>query len=90
MDSFQKTNAILANVANMTSSHLSLNENTTIKTGSMEMSFKRSKATDFSEDFPVSEGKIKMPPLCESMGLQGDDCTNLKLTAQVIKLKIRL
>lgn len=88
LDSFKKTNAILSNVANMTSSHLSINENTTIKTDSMELSFKRSKATDFEDNIPVSEGKIQMPPLCASMGLQGDGCENLKLTSQVIKKEI--
>lgn len=82
LDSFRKSVEILKNVANMTASKLSLNEDSQIKTKSMEMGFKRSKATDFG-DIKMSEGAITLPPLCESMGLTGDACSNLKVTSQV-------
>lgn len=67
----------------MTSALLSLNDNTTIKTDAMELNFMRSKASDFNDNLPVSDGKIQMPSICDSMGVKGDDCTNLKLTSQV-------
>ena len=83
MDSFKKSVEILSNVANMTASKLSLNDENNVKTKSMEMNFKRSKASDFDKDIKMSEGAISVPPLCESMGLTGDSCTNLKVTSQV-------
>ena len=61
----------------MTSSHLSLNQNSSLKTGSMELNFLRSKASSFGDSLAVSEGNIKMPNLCHSVGAQGDDCDNL-------------
>ena len=54
-----------------------------MKSKSMEMTFKRTKASDFGSDVKMSEGGISVPPLCESMGLVGDACTNLKVTSQV-------
>lgn len=76
----------MKNVANMTASKLSLNEDSQIKTKSMEMGFKRSKASDFGNDIKMTEGAIALPPLCESMGLTGDACSNLKVTSQVFIL----
>ncbi len=83
MDSFQKTSSLLANIANMSSMHLSLNENSVIKTGSMELSSQRNRASSFGNNLPITDGKITMPNLCEAVGAKGDDCTNLKLTSQV-------
>jgi len=72
----------------MTSSHLSLNQNSSLKTGSMELNFLRSKASSFGDSLAVSEGNIKMPNLCHSVGAQGDDCENLKMTSQVFSLPV--
>ena len=60
-----------------------MNEDSQTITKSMELSFKRSRASDFGSDVKMSEGGISVPPLCESMGLVGDACTNLKVTSQV-------
>ena len=67
----------------MTSSKLSLNQETAMKSKSMEQTFKRSKASDFGETVQMTEGAISVPPLCQSMGLTGDACANLKVTSQV-------
>jgi hypothetical protein len=83
LDSFRKSVDVLKNVANMTSSKLSLNQNIAMKTKSMEQNFQRSKAADFGNSVPVTEGNIAVPPLCESMGVTGDACSNLKVTSQV-------
>ena len=83
LNAFQKSVDILKDVANMTSSKLSLNQGSQTKTKSMELNFQRSKASDIGH-INMSEGGIQVPPLCEIMGLTGDDCSNLKMTSQVI------
>ena len=72
----------------MTSMLLSMNTNSVIKTGSMELSSQRSRASSFGDDLPITAGKITMPNLCEAVGAKGDDCTNLKLTSQVNNQKL--
>ena len=51
----------------------------------MELSSKRSKASDFGDSLAISDGKVSMPNMCEAVGAKGDDCTNLKMTSQVLK-----
>jgi hypothetical protein len=83
LDSFQKTSSVLTSLANMTSTHLSVNQNSSLKTASMELNSFRSRASDFGDSLPVSEGKISVPNLCSATGATGDSCDNLKLTSQV-------
>ncbi len=82
-EAFKKSVEILKNIANMTQSKLSMNQEQAMKTKSMEQTFKRSKASDFGSGIAMSEGAIAVPPLCEAIGLTGDACTNLKVTSQV-------
>ena len=89
LDLFQKTNKILSQVANMTASKLSLNQDSQIKTKSMELNFKKSKATDFDSNVKMSDGAIQLPPLCETIGLGSSSCEDVKLTSQVA-LKVYL
>lgn len=83
MDAFQKSNVILQQVGSMTAYKLSLGQDSTIKTSSMELNFQRSKASNFSNNVAISQGQIQMPNLCEATGAQDSDCRNLVLTTQV-------
>ena len=83
MSSFFQTSSVLNNVANMTASKLSLNENSYIQTGSMELAFKKSNAENFDSNIQLSEAAIKLPNLCQASGRSGGDCSGLQLTSQV-------
>ena len=75
-------NSDLSLSGSVMSSKLSLNQESLIKTESIELNFKKSKATDFNKsNLIMSEGNIKMPPLCEP--LYAAECDNLVLTSQV-------
>lgn len=67
----------------MTSYKLSLGQVSAIKTSSMELNFKRSRAQDFSSSVEVSEGRILMPNLCDALGMADQTCDTLVLTTQV-------
>lgn len=82
---FQKCNQILSQVGSMTAYKLSLNQNSSMKTSSMELNFLKNKASDFNSEVSTSSGKITMPNLCAATGTTGNDCNNLVLTTQVIQ-----
>ena len=67
----------------MTAYKLSLNQNSSMKTSSMELNFLKNKASDFDSEVSTSSGKIKMPNLCEATGITGSDYDNLVVTTQV-------
>ncbi len=70
----------------MTSYKLSLGQENCIRTSSIELNFKRSKALDFNSNVAVSEGQIQMPNLCNALGelINSAACDNLVLTTQVL------
>ena len=85
LDSFQKSCIILNQIGNMTAYKLSLGQQNSIKTSSIELNLKRNKALDFSSNVAVSEGQIQMPNLCNVFGVMNSAaCNNLVLTTQVL------
>ena len=68
----------------MISSKLDLNQELLIRTTSMELNHKKSRAIHFKNDIKMSEGKIEIPFLCQSLRITNDSCSKLILTSQVL------
>jgi len=83
LDSFKKSTEILDQVGSMTSYKLSLGQYSSIKTASMELNFKRSKAQDLNSNVALSQGQILIPNLCVALRLKAPSCDTLVLTTQV-------
>lgn len=83
-DLYKKSMNILNQIANMTSSKLSLNQDLQTKTNVMELNFKKSLLNDFNTNsVKSSEGEVKIPNLCNSLNLNNVECSNQIVTSQV-------
>ena len=79
--SFQQMDTIINQIGGMTSSKLSVGQNSTISSGSMVLSFQRNLASNFNSQVNISNAGIKLPNLCSAVG--SNNCDNLVLTTQV-------
>lgn len=67
----------------MTSSKLSLNQETNIKTNSLELNLKRNLIKDITKNLQMDEVNIEIPSLCESMKSDKETCKNSVIISQV-------
>lgn len=62
---------------------ISFNQDLQQKTNTMELNYKRTRASSFKSDVKMTAGRIVMPSLCETYRLANNECSNLILTSQV-------
>ena len=84
LNSFQTMNTILNQVANMTLTKLSLNQDLVIESSTMKMNFKKTNASNFKNDLKMSQGSISVPTsLCDSFQMDPIACSNNLIISQV-------
>ena len=84
LNSFQTMNTILNQVANMTLTKLSLNQDLAIESSAMQMNFKRTNASNFKNDLKMSQGRISIPTsLCDSFQMDPIACSKNCISSQV-------
>ena len=77
LDTFQKSNLILSQCANITSSKLSFNQELSLSKNSIELYYNKSKRSDIEEQSTIV-GYIKLPKLCNQI-----NCSDSYYTLQV-------
>ena len=84
LNSFQTMNTILNQVANMTLTKLSLNQDLAIESSAMQMNFRKTNASSFTNNLKMSQGSISVPSsLCDSFQMDPVSCSNNLITSQV-------
>ena len=84
LNSFQTMNTILNQVANMTLTKLSLNQDLAIESSAMQMNFRKTNASSFTNNLKISHGSISVPSsLCVSFQMDPVSCSNNLITSQV-------
>jgi len=69
---------------NMTLTKLSLNQDLAIESSAMQMNFRKTNASSFTNNLKMSQGSISVPSsLCDSFQMDPVSCSNNLITSQV-------
>jgi len=79
---------MISNLTTMISQHLSVGQESNIKTASIEVNFKRTNASDLNTQLNLDGNDIKMPSVCDILKTPTDsNCEGKVVTQQVIIVK---
>jgi len=79
---------MISNLTTMISQHLSVGQESKIKTASIEMNFKRTNASDLNNQLNVDGNEIKMPSVCDILKTPSDtNCEGKVVTQQVTNIQ---
>lgn len=75
---------MINNLTTMISQHLSVGQESKIKTASIEVNFKRTNASDLNNQLNLDGSEIKMPSVCDVLKTPTDsNCEGKVVTQQV-------
>lgn len=87
LDFYQQSERTINNILKISSTHLSVGQETQIKTNSIHLNFKRSSGETLNRNMTTDQGEIKTPSLCDNI-LSGSDSCSTKIITQQVFLKI--
>ena len=78
---------MIDNLTAIIAQHLSVGQETKIKTGSVEVNYKRANASELNSQMDVDGNEIKMPSVCDILKDSDDpNCERKIVTQQVLNI----